>query len=64
MKTRGQVIEEYKMAFKNGTEGELLLKIVQKINALDCSDKDKAIALKQEIDHIICGYMECANKVN
>lgn len=49
MKTRGRVIEEYKIAFKNGMEGELLLETVQQINALDYSDKDKAIALKQEI---------------
>ena len=58
MKTRGQVIEEYKRAFENKTEGELLLATVKQINALDCSDRVKSIALREEIDNIICAYIE------
>lgn len=64
MKTRGQVIKEYKIAFKNGTEGGLLLERFQQISALGCSNNIKAIALKHEIDHIICGYMDSVNESN
>lgn len=62
MKTRGEVIDEYEAAFKNGTEGEVLLKSMNILNSLNCSDHEKALCLKEEIDHLICGYMR--NNIN
>ena len=58
MKTRRDAINAYKMAFKDGTEGIQLLKTMSLLNSLDCSDEDKAKCLREEIDHIICGYLE------
>ncbi|WP_303192668.1 hypothetical protein [Hungatella hathewayi] len=58
MKTRGDVIDEYEAAFKNETQGKVLLKRMNFLNSLNCSDHEKALCLKQEIDHIICGFMK------
>lgn len=57
MQTRGEVIEEYAEAFKDGTEGNRLLETVNVISSLKCSDEDKSCCLREEIDHIICGYL-------
>lgn len=57
MKIKGEKIEEYRAAFKNGTEGVRLLETMQILNALKCSEEKKTGYLTQEIDHIICGYM-------
>lgn len=46
MKTRGDVIREYKEAFENGTEGVLLLESIKMLNRLNCSDSEKAQCLK------------------
>lgn len=56
--TRGEVIEEYKNSFNNGTEGSRLLKTMKILNGLKCSDEEKADCLREEIDHIICAYIE------
>lgn len=58
MQTRGDIIDKYRVAFQNGTEGKCLLETIRILNDLHCSNEDKERCLREEIDHIICGYME------
>lgn len=58
LKTRGEAIQDYKKAFENGTEGAMLLETMNALSVLNCSSYEKSLCLRQEIDHLICGYME------
>lgn len=54
--TRKENISEYRKAFQNGSEGERLLEVMKHLEELNCSDEDKALCLKEEIDDILCAY--------
>ena len=60
--TIGDTINEYKDAFLTKSEGNLLLKRRNIINSFSCSEEIKSKCFMEEIDMIVCAYIELNNE--